>query len=154
MTEIADAQFDVVLDKCCLDALVVDEGDPWDPSATVRAQVHSCLSEVSRVLTCTGRYVQISFGQPIHRIENYYAKKEYGWTVEYKQFGTGLGWYLYTCQKVSLSELDSYYLCRSEEKEEQSRRERTWQEQARKAQVSSDEDEDGGGAMFRIADDL
>lgn len=33
MVEFEDALFDVVLDKAAMDALVTDEGDPWNPSS-------------------------------------------------------------------------------------------------------------------------
>lgn len=45
-----DASFDVVLEKATLDALMVDEKDPWRLSPKTSCFIHKALTEVS--LTC------------------------------------------------------------------------------------------------------
>lgn len=46
-----------------MDALMVDKGDPWNPSPTVVEQTHKMCSEISRVLVRGGVYIQLSFEQ-------------------------------------------------------------------------------------------
>lgn len=46
-----------------MDALMVDKGDPWNPSPTVVEQTHKMCSEISRVLVKGGVYIQLSFEQ-------------------------------------------------------------------------------------------
>jgi ubiquinone/menaquinone biosynthesis C-methylase UbiE len=69
MTKLAfdEASFDVVLDKAAMDALVVEEGDVWDPEVSVIETVHQMCTSVRRVLVPGGRHIQISFAQPHFR---------------------------------------------------------------------------------------
>lgn len=84
-------EFDMVVDKAAMDALVTDEGDPWNPSNSalqstsrmVSARYNSLvfyqfltgicgiwymqMSEVYRVLKPEGKFVQMSFQQPHFR---------------------------------------------------------------------------------------
>lgn len=46
-----------------MDALMVDKGDPWNPSQETIDQSHQMCSEVSRVLVPGGIFVQLSFEQ-------------------------------------------------------------------------------------------
>jgi SAM-dependent methyltransferase len=62
-----DESFDIVLDKAAMDALVVDEGDVWDPKEEVVQSVDRMCQSVSRVLTAQGIFLQISFAQPHFR---------------------------------------------------------------------------------------
>ncbi|CAM9744500.1 unnamed protein product, partial [Phaeothamnion confervicola] len=64
---LADGSFAAVVDKACMDALVVEEGDPWSPEPAVVATVHRMCAAVSRVLRPGGRFLQISFAQPHFR---------------------------------------------------------------------------------------
>ena len=43
MTGFEDATFDVVLDKAAMDALVTDEGDPWNPSPEAAASTQQMV---------------------------------------------------------------------------------------------------------------
>ena len=82
------SSFDVVLHKCTLDALVVVECDVWDPREEVQRQMDQVLTGVSRLLRPDGGvYVQLSFGQPVHRMEHDLDKVKYGWncTVDTEQ---------------------------------------------------------------------
>lgn len=70
MTKMAFAEdsFDVVLDKAAMDALVVDEGDVWDPVRSVVESVDNMCISVDKVLNKThGIFLQISFAQPHFR---------------------------------------------------------------------------------------
>lgn len=46
-----------------MDALLVDKGDPWNPDLATVQQAHRMCSEVSRVLSPGGVFVQLSFEQ-------------------------------------------------------------------------------------------
>lgn len=64
----ADEEFDVVIDKAAMDALVVDEGDVWDPKVEVIESVDKMCHCVNRVLNkIHGIALQISFAQPHFR---------------------------------------------------------------------------------------
>jgi EEF1A lysine methyltransferase 4 len=60
--------FDVVIDKASMDALMVAEGDVWDPEqAVIQATDRMCLS-CSKVLRSPGgRFLSVSFAQPHFR---------------------------------------------------------------------------------------
>lgn len=62
-----DMIFDIVLDKATMDALMVDEGDVWDPNRDCKVQAHRLCREVQRVLKDNGLFLQISFAQPHFR---------------------------------------------------------------------------------------
>jgi hypothetical protein len=62
-----DASFDVVLDKAAMDALMVDEGDVWDPSRDCVLAAHRMCRGIDRVLRPGGVHIQISFAQPHFR---------------------------------------------------------------------------------------
>jgi EEF1A lysine methyltransferase 4 len=96
--EFDNGSFDVVIDKAAMDALTVDEEDPWDPAEHVKLEVDRMCKGISRVLTEAGIFVQISFAQS-HFRRKYVAKEEYGWTFKSQQFGSGLGYFFYTMRK-------------------------------------------------------
>lgn len=63
-----EESFDVVLDKAAMDALVVDEGDVWDPKNETIVAVDKMCRCVRRILKpTTGKFIQISFSQPHFR---------------------------------------------------------------------------------------
>ncbi|CAN0060786.1 unnamed protein product [Discosporangium mesarthrocarpum] len=68
--DVEDGSIDAVIDKAAMDALMVDEGDVWDPDPTVVEQADRMCREISRVLDVGGVYLQISFAQP-HFRRNY-----------------------------------------------------------------------------------
>jgi SAM-dependent methyltransferase len=118
------SSFDVVIDKASIDALMVDEGDVWDPNNdTIQATDKTCLC-VSRILKPqTGRFIAISFAQPHFRtkylmgewaraaagagtVSPYSASKgyceRYGWTLTYDAIETEggcLNSFLYVMRK-------------------------------------------------------
>ena len=67
--------FDIVLDKGSLDALMVDEGDVWNPEESVIIDIDKVLQGVSRVLVPGGKYLQISFAQPHFRTKYMMAER-------------------------------------------------------------------------------
>ena len=76
----AEHAFDLVIDKACLDALVCNEGDPWDPDAEVVENMTAALRSVVHVLRPGGVFVSIGFQQPHFRKR--YLRREgqtFGW---------------------------------------------------------------------------
>lgn len=60
--------FDVVIDKAAMDALVVSEGDVWDPYPEVIENVDKmCLCVSSVLKSSDSKFLQISFNQPHFR---------------------------------------------------------------------------------------
>lgn len=99
MNACADGSFDVVLDKAAMDALLVDEGDPWDPRPECLRDASRALAEFSRVLRPGGKLLQVTFAQP-HFRKRYLEKPEYGWTVlPHEQVDEGLGYFFYVAVK-------------------------------------------------------
>ncbi len=91
--------FDVIIDKCALDALLVEEDDPWNPSPEIRIRVSATLQGVYHLLHPNhGLYLYISFGQPHFRIGHYL--KHYPWNLTYKTFGTGLPYFFYEMRRI------------------------------------------------------
>lgn len=138
--------FDVVVDKCTLDALVVDEGDVWDPRTEVREQVDEVLTGVSRILKPNGGlYLQMSFGQPIHRLNNYFEKEKYQWNVSVQNWGDalGFGYFFYTFRRTNdaaeLQQLSEYHRAKERRLQEDEERVRALAEQQRAAHESDDE---------------
>jgi 2-polyprenyl-3-methyl-5-hydroxy-6-metoxy-1,4-benzoquinol methylase len=115
----ADDEFDVVIDKATMDAIMVDEGDVWHPKEDCVRDAHLMCSGISRVLTQHGTYLQISFAQPHFRTKylmgerflqrpiNHYSSSRgfcdlYKWNLEYfsLEFEQGcLNSFLYVMQK-------------------------------------------------------
>ena len=57
------ASFDVVIDKCTIDALTVDPGDKWDPNPETRSAVTAVVNGVAHLLKPHGVFVSITFEQ-------------------------------------------------------------------------------------------
>eukprot|EP01066_Platyproteum_vivax_P009800 Platyproteum_vivax@DN433_c0_g1_i1.p1 len=69
-----NGEFEAAIDKGTLDSLLC--GDNSNVSAS------KMLEEISRVLSPTGVYMCISYGQPSYRLQ-YFQKKEYTWNVKH-----------------------------------------------------------------------
>lgn len=70
MTNLVDfkaAQFDLVIDKAAMDAIMVEEGDVWNPDTNVIDMARKMCREISRVLRVGGMHLQVSFAQPHFR---------------------------------------------------------------------------------------
>ena len=96
------ASFDFVLDKAAMDALVTDEGDPWDPNEATKASTGAMMRSVAAVLRPGGVFVQISFQQP-HFRKKYLAAAEgspYDLRVEaVETVDVGLGYFFFVLRK-------------------------------------------------------
>ncbi|XP_006637823.2 EEF1A lysine methyltransferase 4 [Lepisosteus oculatus] len=93
-----EGAFDVVLEKGTLDAMMVEEKDPWKVSPHTASLVHQVLKEISRVLKPGGRFVSITFAQP-HFRKRLYAREQFGWSVRHWSYGGGFQYFLYVLTK-------------------------------------------------------
>ncbi|KAG9493835.1 hypothetical protein GDO78_001617 [Eleutherodactylus coqui] len=96
--QLPDGTFDLVIEKGTLDAMMVDEKDPWRPSQDTITLVDEVLSEVSRVLAPSGRFVSITFSPP-HFRARHYAQPQYGWSVSCDTYGRDFHYFFYTMHK-------------------------------------------------------
>ena len=64
-----DNSFDIVIDKATMDALMVDEGDVWDPNQHTISDVDRMCAGISRIINPLnhGLFIQLSFSQPHFR---------------------------------------------------------------------------------------
>eukprot|EP01039_Chlorochromonas_danica_P000712 gene712-774_t len=90
--------FDVVIDKAAMDALVVDEGDVWEPEQNVVEIVDTMCLTTTRVLKKDGLFLQISFAQPHFRTKYlmglWAEKKESSPYQKYSGLAERYGWSL------------------------------------------------------------
>ncbi|XP_056421619.1 EEF1A lysine methyltransferase 4 [Hyla sarda] len=93
-----DETFDLVIEKGTLDAMMVDEKDPWRVSQDTITLVDQVLSEVSRVLTPRGCFMSITFSPP-HFRARHYAQPQYGWSVSCDTYGKDFHYFFYTMHK-------------------------------------------------------
>ena len=106
LKEIADRTYDLVIDKACLDALVCDEGDPWNPKDETKEDIGATLSSVARVLkrNSAATFISIGFQQP-HFRKAYLTSNDgrYGWEqdIQTSTINVGMG-YFYTRCKIFL----------------------------------------------------
>lgn len=89
-----DASFDFVVDKAAMDALVTDEGDPWNPNERTRNDTASMMKAVARVLKPGGTFVQITFQQPHFRKR--YLENELLTSPEITEIDHGMGYFFIT----------------------------------------------------------
>ncbi len=80
MTELtfSDQCFDFIIDKASMDALLVDEGDVWDPEEDVVETIDKTCLGMSRILRNDGIFIQITFAQPHFRTKYLMAKHKLG----------------------------------------------------------------------------
>ncbi|XP_026999051.1 EEF1A lysine methyltransferase 4 [Tachysurus fulvidraco] len=93
-----DSSFDVVIEKGTLDAMLVEEQDPWNISDANTQLLHKVLKEISRVLKPGGRFVSVTFAQP-HFRKKLYARKEYSWSINHYHYGDSFHYFLYVLTK-------------------------------------------------------
>ncbi|KAM4695139.1 EEF1A lysine methyltransferase 4 [Discoglossus pictus] len=93
-----DSSFDLVIEKGTLDAMMVEEKDPWRVSQETVTMVDQVLSEVSRVLSPSGIFISITFAQP-HFRTRHYAQPTYGWSVSCDTYGNDFHYFLYSMRK-------------------------------------------------------
>ncbi|XP_056452367.1 EEF1A lysine methyltransferase 4 isoform X2 [Gadus chalcogrammus] len=92
--DVPDASFDIVLEKATLDAMLVEEKDPWKVSPQTAGLIHQVLKEVRRALRPRGRFLSLTFAQP-HFRKPLYARREYRWSVAQHTYGDGFHYFLY-----------------------------------------------------------
>ncbi|XP_068699197.1 EEF1A lysine methyltransferase 4-like [Montipora foliosa] len=108
------SSFDVVLEKASIDALLVEEADPWSPSENARMTMDCVFSQVSQILTTGGRFISITFSQP-HFRKPLLAKSQYGWSISTSTFGESFHFFFYVMEKgQQLSEDDKFLEMRVE----------------------------------------
>mmetsp|Transcript_20150 Transcript_20150/g.64900 ORF Transcript_20150/g.64900 Transcript_20150/m.64900 type:complete len:215 (-) Transcript_20150:45-689(-) len=90
------ASFDVILDKAAMDALLTDEGDPWNPTQRTKDAVASLCREARAVLRPRGTLVQISFQQPHFRKR---LMTDDLVLDDLKHVDKGLGYFMYVWRK-------------------------------------------------------
>ncbi|CEM01849.1 unnamed protein product [Vitrella brassicaformis CCMP3155] len=130
MTKLEDSfpagSFDVVIDKAAMDALVCEEGDPWNPNESVVQSCDAMCRGVRHVLKPSSagdppspsRFIQISFAQPHFRRryllgthgrpreadkpneEGLHVSEKYQWTLRHQDIVSESGAFnnfLYVC---------------------------------------------------------
>ena len=91
LDDINNRSFDYIIDKCAMDALLTDEGSPWQPNPKCLKDVNQYLSHINRIMI--KKFILISFGQPHFRINSYL--KYHLWDISYTTFGQGFGYFFY-----------------------------------------------------------
>ena len=107
----APKSFDAVIEKGTIDALLVEEKDPWNVSDEGRLSVEKCLNQVTKVLKSNGRFISISFSQP-HFRKQLYCCSQYEWDFNLKtmQIKDCFEYFVYVMTKgLSLSNADMQY---------------------------------------------
>lgn len=88
--------FDVVMDKCAMDAIWSDGGSLWDPEDQTKADIGACVAEFHRVVKPGGTFIFISFGQPHFRKPLLVTP---GWAVETIPIGM---FFMYVMKKAQV----------------------------------------------------
>ncbi|CAD6184583.1 unnamed protein product [Caenorhabditis auriculariae] len=97
LSTLDDESFDVVLEKATLEAVLVGEQSPWDPSDEALKTLDNIFSSVCRVLKPGGKFISISFTQPHFRLPA--LLRESRWAVDFRQFGDSFHYFVYICKK-------------------------------------------------------
>ncbi|KAG0572732.1 hypothetical protein KC19_VG120800 [Ceratodon purpureus] len=90
--------FDVVIEKGAMDVFFVDSGDPWNPQPEAANRVRAMLAEAHRVLTPTGVFITIAFGQP-HFRRPFFEAEGLTWSMKYETFGDSFHYFVYSLVK-------------------------------------------------------
>ncbi|XP_034051833.1 EEF1A lysine methyltransferase 4 [Gymnodraco acuticeps] len=93
-----EASFDVILEKATLDAIMVEEKSPWEVSPDTACFIHQALTEISRCLKPGGRFVSVTFANPLFR-KRLYARTEYNWSINEYSYGEGFEYFVYVMTK-------------------------------------------------------
>lgn len=79
-----------------MDALMCDQGDVWDPSEELIAEVKGEVDEVERVLKTGGIFLYITFGQP-HFRKRHLARD--CWEINVRTMGDAFHYFFYSMRK-------------------------------------------------------
>nr|XP_026691000.1 EEF1A lysine methyltransferase 4-like [Ciona intestinalis] len=95
-----DASFDLVIDKGTLDAILTDQSGFGHLCEKAFDAIEVVLTNVSRVLVNGGRFVSITFAQPLFR-KKLYVRSIFGWNVQTFSIGEGgcLQYFVYVMEK-------------------------------------------------------
>lgn len=96
--EFDDESFDCVIEKGTLDALLVDEKDPWNMSEDNSVKMEKILERVSKILKNGGVFMSITFAQP-HFRKPMYAKDKFNWSIELFTIGETFHYFIYVMKK-------------------------------------------------------
>jgi hypothetical protein len=101
------ASFDVIIEKASLDALTVNEGDPWNPREEVVENVRKVMQGVGGLLKDDGKsvFLSISFHQKHFRLKLLNGA-ENGFDIQVKDIPTtkSLPHFFYVCKPVQRGE--------------------------------------------------
>jgi hypothetical protein len=101
------ASFDVIIEKASLDALTVNEGDPWNPREEVVENVRKVMQGVAGLLKDDGKsvFLSISFHQKHFRLKLLNGA-ENGLDIQVKDIPTtkSLPHFFYVCKPVERGE--------------------------------------------------
>ncbi|KAK1921522.1 S-adenosyl-L-methionine-dependent methyltransferase [Papiliotrema laurentii] len=93
-----EEEFDLVVDKGTMDAMLTTKGDPWNPP---EKDIKTCMQEVSEALRVlrrrpTSKFVYFTFGQPHFRKR--YLQDRPGFTLTHREIGPpeGFAYFQYT----------------------------------------------------------
>ncbi|KAH3863579.1 EEF1A lysine methyltransferase 4-like isoform X1 [Dreissena polymorpha] len=108
--EFPEASFDIVLEKGTIDALMVQERDPWNVSEETCQKIDSILNQVmfivSHILKPGGKFISITFSQT-HFRKPLYARSRYNWDVQVSTVGDAFHFFYMVMEKGrELSEKD------------------------------------------------
>ncbi|RNA05216.1 endothelin-converting enzyme 2 [Brachionus plicatilis] len=96
--EFEDNSFDCVIEKGTLDALLVDEKDPWNMSQENKFKMQIILEQVSRILKNGGVFISITFAQP-HFRKPLYAHDKFNWSIQLFPIGDTFHYFIYVMKK-------------------------------------------------------
>eukprot|EP00270_Netrium_digitus_P007125 TRINITY_DN2069_c0_g1_i4.p1 TRINITY_DN2069_c0_g1~~TRINITY_DN2069_c0_g1_i4.p1 ORF type:complete len:272 (-),score=45.93 TRINITY_DN2069_c0_g1_i4:100-915(-) len=96
----AGSSFDVVVEKGAMDVLLVDCKSQWQPGEAARGRVMAMLSNIHHVLSPSGVFISITFGQP-HFRRQFFEAPEFSWAMEYDRFGEAFHYFVYHLRKGS-----------------------------------------------------
>jgi SAM-dependent methyltransferase len=98
-------KFDIVIDKAAMDSIVVDRGDPWDPSDNTKTSVDGMMKSIANVLKPGGKFVSIGFEQPIHRkihfMRNFLLDVRWEPHFDVQNVDVGMGYFCYVLKMKS-----------------------------------------------------
>jgi hypothetical protein len=103
-----DNDFDVIIDKATMDALMVQEKDVWYPSENCIHQVEAFLGECSRTLTPNGSFLSLSFAQPHFRTKYLSDKLLHLESAPYKSFPGYCSRYKWEVSFVGISKTGTF----------------------------------------------
>ncbi|WVF69944.1 hypothetical protein IAT40_004729 [Kwoniella sp. CBS 6097] len=97
-----EEEFDLVVDKGTMDAMLTTKGDPWNPP---EKDIKTCTQEVTEALRVLrkrkgSKFIYFTFGQP-HFRKRYMANRP-GWKLTHREIGPpeGFAYFLYVLEYV------------------------------------------------------